>query len=210
MAETVNIDQIRTILLAACQAIVDAKDELGDADRATGDGDHGVGMSRGFGAGITALQSAELATIGDAFKEVGTAVLSTSGGASGAVFGTMFRAPAKSLNCDTLDAECYASALEVAAEKVQARGKAEPGHKTMLDALIPAAEAARQHANDGLAVAARAAAEGAASGREATKDMIAKVGKAKSLGERSRGHVDPGAMSVTILLEAIAEGIEQA
>lgn len=210
MAETVNIDQIRTILLAACQAIVDAKEELGDADRATGDGDHGVGMSRGFGAGITALQGAELATVGDAFKEVGTAVLSTSGGASGAVFGTMFRAPAKFLDSDTLDAEGYASALEVAAEKVQARGKAEPGHKTMLDALIPAAEVARQHTADGLAVAARAAAEGAASGREATKDMIAKVGKAKSLGERSRGHVDPGAMSVTILLEAIADGIEQA
>ncbi|WP_054951796.1 DAK2 domain-containing protein [Flaviflexus massiliensis] len=163
MSETVNIDQIRTILLAACQAIVDAKEELGDADRATGDGDHGVGMSRGFGAGITALQGAELATVGDAFKEVGTAVLSTSGGASGAVFGTMFRAPAKSLDSDTLDAEGYASALEVAAEKVQARGKAEPGHKTMLDALIPAAEAARQHTADGLAVAARAAAEGAAS-----------------------------------------------
>lgn len=210
MAETLNIEQVRTVLKAACQAIVDAREELGDADRATGDGDHGVGMSRGFGAGLTALEGAELSTVGDAFKEVGTAVLSTSGGASGAVFGTMFRAPAKGLASEELDAEGFATALETSVEKVQARGKAEPGQKTMLDALIPAAQAARAATGEGLVAVARAAAEGAAKGREETKDMIAKVGKAKSLGERSLGHPDPGAISVTILLETIADAIEKA
>lgn len=206
----VTVEQLREILSAACQAIVDAKEELGEADRATGDGDHGTGMSRGFGAGLDALKDAELATVGDVFKTVGTAVLNTSGGASGAVFGTMFRAPAKALSGDTLDDAGYADALEVAAEKVEVRGKASPGQKTMLDALIPAAEAARAAVGQGLPATARAAADAAEQGSEATKDMIAKVGKAKSLGERSLGHRDPGSISVTILLTTIADGIEKA
>lgn len=210
MAETVNAEQLREILSGACQAIVDAREELGEADRATGDGDHGTGMSRGFGAALTALKDAELATVGDAFKTVGMAVLNTSGGASGAVFGTMFRAPAKGLSTDVLDDAGYAEALEVSAEKVEARGKASAGQKTMLDALIPAAEAARAAVGQGLPAAARAAAEAAEKGSEATKDMIAKVGKAKSLGERSLGHKDPGSISVTILLNAIADGIDNA
>lgn len=210
MAETVNAEQLRQILSAACQAIVDAREELGEADRATGDGDHGTGMARGFGAALAALKDAELPTVGEAFKTVGAAVLNTSGGASGAVFGTMFRAPAKGLAGDTLDDAGFAEALEVSAEKVRSRGKAEPGQKTMLDALIPAAEAAREAVGQGLPAVARAAAEAAERGSEATKDMVAKVGKAKSLGERSLGHRDPGSISVTILLNAIAEGIEAA
>ena len=210
MAETVNAEQLREILSGACQAIVDAREELGEADRATGDGDHGTGMSRGFGAALTALKDAELATVGEAFKTVGMAVLNTSGGASGAVFGTMFRAPAKGLSTDVLDDAGYAEALEASAEKVEARGKASAGQKTMLDALIPAAEAARAAVGQGLPAAGRAAAEAAEKGSEATKDMIAKVGKAKSLGERSLGHKDPGSISVTILLNAIADGIDNA
>ncbi|AZQ77912.1 dihydroxyacetone kinase subunit L [Flaviflexus ciconiae] len=207
MADTVNAEQLRTILTQACQAIVDAKELLGEADRATGDGDHGTGMSRGFGAGLEALKDAELSTVGDAFKAVGMAVLSTSGGASGAVFGTMFRAPAKALGGEEMDAEGYAAGLEAAVEKVMARGKAEPGQKTMLDALIPAAEAARASVSEGLAASSCAAANAAEQGSEATKDMIAKVGKAKSLGERSLGHKDPGSISVSILLTTIADGI---
>lgn len=210
MAETVNAEQLREILAGACQAIVDARDDLGAADRATGDGDHGTGMSRGFGAALTALKDADLATVGDAFKTVGMAVLNTSGGASGAVFGTMFRAPAKSLSGDELDDAGYAGALEASAEKVEARGKASAGQKTMLDALIPAAEAARAAVGQGLPAVARAAAEAAEKGSDATKDMVAKVGKAKSLGERSLGHRDPGSISVSILLNAIADGIDNA
>ncbi|WP_182354264.1 dihydroxyacetone kinase subunit DhaL [Flaviflexus huanghaiensis] len=210
MADEVNAEQLRQILSDACQAIVDAREELGAADRATGDGDHGTGMARGFGAALAALKDADLPTVGDAFKTVGMAVLNTSGGASGAVFGTMFRAPAKGLSSQVLDDAGFAEALEVSAEKVRARGKAEPGQKTMLDALIPAAEAARAAVGQGLPVAARAAADAAERGSEATKDMVAKVGKAKSLGERSLGHRDPGSISVTILLNAIADGIETA
>lgn len=210
MAETLDVEQVRTVLAAACQAVIDARDDLAKADRAIGDGDHGSGMARGFGAAHKAVLAADLDTIGDAFKVVGTAVLSTSGGASGPVFGTMFRAPAKALTEATLDAEAYAVALEQSAQQVMARSKAEPGQKTMLDALVPAAEAANTAVDDGLEATTRAAADAAAAGSRATEDMVAQVGKAKSLGERSLSHPDPGSISVAILLGAIADGVQAA
>ncbi|HLS15508.1 MAG TPA: dihydroxyacetone kinase subunit DhaL [Beutenbergiaceae bacterium] len=209
MAQTLDLTQLRQVLIGACQAIIDAREELTRADRAIGDGDHGSGMSRGFTAARDALQEAELSTAGDAFKTVGSAVLASSGGASGAVFGTMFRAPGKVLQDQVLTADGLSSALQEAAAGVRARGRAEPGQKTMLDALVPAAQAAQDAQPGGLLAVARAAADAAAAGSAATTDLVARVGKAKSLGERSLGHRDPGAISVAILLEAIAEGIEE-
>ncbi|MGO1636946.1 dihydroxyacetone kinase subunit DhaL [Ancrocorticia populi] len=212
MTEPLTTEQVRGVLAAACQAIYDAREALSDADRQIGDGDHGVGMGRGFKAAREAVETADLSTVGDAFKAVGSAVMRTSGGASGAVFGTMFRGPAKILKADTLDGEGLAQALEESAEQVQLRGKAKPGDKTMLDALVPAGLAARESADAGgdvLAVA-KAAASAAHDGCEATIDMKATVGKSKSLGERSLGYRDPGAISVTILLDTIAEAIEAA
>ena len=210
MAATLDIEQLRKILADMSQAIVDAKEELSEADRETGDGDHGSGMARGFSAARDAVLAADLKTAGDAFRAVGMAVLSTSGGASGAVFGTMFRAPLKALTGDVLDGEGYATALEVAAQQVEARGKAARGDKTMLDALIPAAEAARAVAGEDLSVVARAAADAAEEGSVATKSMIASIGKAKSLGERSLGYRDPGSISVAIMLKSIADGVDAA
>ncbi len=210
MAATLDVEQLRKVLADMSQAIYDARDELSEADRETGDGDHGSGMARGFSAARDAVLAADLNTVGDAFKAVGMAVLSTSGGASGAVFGTMFRAPAKVLTGDVLDGESYATALEASAEQVAKRGKAERGHKTMLDALIPAAEAARAVAGEDLSVVARAAAVAAEEGSAATKDMIATIGKAKSLGERSIGYRDPGSISVSIMLKSIADGVDAA
>ena len=204
--------QAATALAAACDAVVAAKDTLTKADQAIGDGDHGLGMARGFGAAAAALRAegAEFASVGEVFSAAGTAVLETSGGASGAIFGTMLRAPKKALPGDVLDAEALATALETGAQKVMERGKAEVGQKTMLDALVPAAAAARKAAAGGadLPAVARAAADAAAAGRDATSDMVAKFGKAKSLGERSLGHPDPGAMSVTILITALADAID--
>lgn len=212
MAETLNVEQLRGVLSAACQAIYNAREALSDADRQIGDGDHGVGMGRGFKAAREAVDSAELATVGDAFKAVGSAVMKTSGGASGAIFGTMFRGPAKALKVSELDGAGLATAWEASAEQVQLRGKAKPGDKTMLDALVPAAEAARAAADSGADVVAvaEAAAAAAHEGCDATVNMKATVGKAKSLGERSLGYPDPGAISVTILLDTIAEGIAKA
>ncbi|MGO1591284.1 MAG: dihydroxyacetone kinase subunit DhaL [Ancrocorticia sp.] len=207
-----NVEQVRGVLSAACQAIYDAREALSEADRQIGDGDHGIGMGRGFKAAREAVDSTELTTVGDAFKAVGSAVMRTSGGASGAVFGTMFRGPAKVLKTETLDGEGLARALEESAAQVQLRGKAKPGDKTMLDALVPAGIAAREAAESGgdVVAVAKAAAAAAHEGCEATINMKATIGKAKSLGDRSLGYRDPGAISVTILLDTIAEGIEAA
>ncbi len=210
MVATLDLEQLRKVLADMSQAIVDARDELSEADRETGDGDHGSGMARGFAAARDAVLAADLNSAGDAFKAVGMAVLSTSGGASGAVFGTMFRAPGKILTGDVLDGAGYAAALEASAEQVAKRGKAERGNKTMLDALIPAAEAAKTVAGEDLSVVARAAAEAAERGSEETKGMIAVIGKAKSLGERSIGYRDPGSISVSIMLKEIADGVDAA
>lgn len=212
MTDHVTVSQAAAALAAACDAVVAAKDTLTKADQAIGDGDHGLGMARGFGAAAAALRGGEFGSVGEVFSAAGTAVLETSGGASGAIFGTMLRAPKKELPGDTLDGAGLASALAAGAQKVKDRGKADVGQKTMLDALVPAAEAATAAADGGasLSAVARAAAEAAATGRDATTDMVAKFGKAKSLGERSLGHPDPGAMSVTILLTALADALDAA
>jgi dihydroxyacetone kinase-like protein len=136
---------------------------------------------------------------------VGTAVMSQTGGASGAVFGTLYRSGAAACGGGTLDAASFAAFLEQGLAAVQKRGGAAPGSKTMIDALAPAAEAARAAVGQGLAAAVAAAAEAAQRGVEASRDMIATTGKARTLGERSLGHPDPGAISLQIQLAAMGE-----
>lgn len=208
MSDRLTVEQTKAALIAAADAIIASTDRLTKADQAIGDGDHGLGMARGFKAAKDALDQKPAATAGDLFKTVGMAIVSTSGGASGAVFGTFFTGAAKVLTEDGLDAAAYGIALEAGQKAVQARGKAEPGHKTMLDALAPAARAAQAHAGAGLAAAARAAAKAALDGVEQTKDMVAQFGRARTLGDRALGHPDPGAISVSIILDAFATTIE--
>lgn len=196
-------DNVKARLIRACEAIVAAQDDLTAADQAIGDGDHGLGMARGFKAARIALETKPAATPGELFKLVGMAILSTAGGASGAVFGTLFLGAAKALDGATLDAASYAKALQAGASAVMARGGAKAGDKTMLDALVPAAVAASTATNFESALAA--AAEAARSGAAATANMIATTGKAKTLGQRSLGHRDPGAISMSIILAALAE-----
>lgn len=196
-------EEVKAMMEAVAQAVIANVDTLSEADRATGDGDHGVGMRRAFEAVLEALASLEIATPEGVMKAVGTAIMAKGGGASGAIFGTLFRSGAKALEGRSeLDGAGFAAFLAAAAEAVQKRGGAVPGQKTMIDALVPAAAAAASHAAlaDGLAAAARAASDGA----EATRGMLATTGKARSLGERSIGHIDPGALSVSIILRAMA------
>lgn len=197
-------DEVKAMMQAVAEAIIASVDQLSEADRATGDGDHGVGMRRAFEAAGEALAGLENATPESVMKAVGTAIMAKGGGASGAIFGTLFRSGAKALEGrDRLDAEGFSAFLAAAADAVQKRGGAAPGQKTMIDALVPAARAAAEAGwlDESLAAAARAAADGA----EATRGMLATTGKARSLGERSLGHIDPGALSVSIILQAMAD-----
>jgi phosphoenolpyruvate---glycerone phosphotransferase subunit DhaL len=187
--------------------VIGHRDELTKADQAIGDGDHGVAMERGFAAARQAVATKPAQTAGDVFKNAGLAILAQSGGASGAVFGTFFIGAGKPLSQSSLNASGYAAALIGGLDAVQARGKAKPGDKTMVDALSAAIAAVAEAREQDLCAVAVAAAAGARTGSIATRDMIASTGKAKTLGARSLGHVDPGSITLSLVLEAWAEAL---
>jgi phosphoenolpyruvate---glycerone phosphotransferase subunit DhaL len=206
--QTLDLEGVKRSLLAAADRVISHRDTLTRADQAIGDGDHGLAMERGFAAAREAIARKPSDTTGDIFKHAGLAILGQSGGASGAVFGTFFLGAAKALSGQVLTAADFALALTAGLEAVQARGKAKPGDKTMVDALAAAVTAVHKAAGQDLRFVALAAAEAARAGSEATKQMVAATGKAKSLGQRSLGHVDPGSVTLALLLEGWAETIK--
>ncbi len=201
--------EVHERLLAVCRAIRAASDELSAADREIGDGDHGVTMARGFTAAEEALLAAGPTPPGEQFRAVGMALMSRCGGAAGVVFGTLFLSMAREIRGNDIDAEDLCRALHAALEAVARRGGAKPGDKTMLDALAPAAEAACAEPEAEIDALLAKVAEAAARGAEATRAMLPRTGKAKTLGERALGHVDPGALSLARIFEAFA-GIDAA
>ena len=181
--------------------------ELTRLDQQIGDGDHGENLARGFTAVRTKLGVDFTGTPGEALRLVATTLISTVGGASGPLLGTAFlRAAGAVGESEELTGLLIAQALASARDGVIARGKAEPGDKTMVDALAPAATAAAAAADAGSDVASvlAAAAEAAAAGAQATVPWRARRGRASYLGERSMGHVDPGARSTAYLIASLA------
>ncbi|WP_250000780.1 dihydroxyacetone kinase subunit DhaL [Actinoplanes sp. M2I2] len=170
------------------------KDDLTELDSAIGDGDHGANMDRGLKAVVAVLDAEPQETPSALFKKVGMTLISKVGGASGPLYGTAFLRMAAAAG-DDVD---LAKVLRAALDGVVARGKAEPGDKTMLDALSPAVDVLETGGS------VQAAADAAAKGRDATIPLVARKGRASYLGERSVGHADPGATSVTLLLVAAA------
>lgn len=206
MSDKLDLDATINMLKFVSRSVIDHTDLLTDADLAIGDGDHGIGMRRGFEGALEAMDATPPNSIENALKTVGTAIMSKTGGAAGAIFGTLFRAGSKPLaGRDVLDGQGFATFLDTGLEAVLKRGGVTEGQKTMIDAIAPAARAARQGADAGLRQAIAAAAAAARQGVEATRDMIATTGKARSLGERSLGHPDPGAISVSLILKAMQD-----
>ena len=187
------------------EKIIASKDILTQADKAIGDGDHGIGMAKGFEAVIEKIQSQSFENLADLLKTVGFALMTSIGGASGAIFGTLYQGAAMKMgDRDQFDTDALTHLLVDGLEAVKKRGKSKPGDKTMVDALEPAAKAATdQHAS--LEKALMAASEAARQGMENTKDMIATMGRAKSLGQRSIGQPDPGAVSTHLMLKFMTE-----
>lgn len=174
---------------------------LTQTDKAIGDGDHGVGIKRGFEAVREKLDRQNFDSVGSLLQTIGTTLLMSIGGAAGAVFGTWFRAGATSLmETRIFDSEALAKMLTDGLAAVKDRGKAAPGDKTMVDALEPAAARAAIMTVNPLDEAVAAVTEAAEFGMEQTKNMIATMGKAKTLGQRSIGHLDPGALSTYLIL----------
>lgn len=205
MSDAVSTDDLVAWIRAFRDAVHEHKDELTRLDSEIGDADHGSNMARGLDAVVAKLDPVP-ATAADLFKTVGMTLVSSVGGASGPLYGTLFLRMGPPLAGDgEADAASLGAALRAGVEGVVARGKAELGDKTMIDALSPALDAWDAAAADGPAAAARAAADAAARGRDATEPLVARKGRASYLGERSAGHVDPGATSATLLLEALRD-----
>ncbi|AQY03298.1 dihydroxyacetone kinase subunit L [Microbacterium foliorum] len=187
--------------------IAEKREWLTELDSAIGDADHGANMARGMDAVVAKLDSAVPPTVDELLKTVGMTLVSSVGGASGPLYGTLFlRMGMAAGTVDELDAAGLAASLRAGLDGIVARGKAEAGDKTMFDAMAPAVDALDAQIAGGadLAAATAAAADAAAAGRDATEPLVARKGRASYLGERSAGHIDPGAASTTLLFEALA------
>jgi dihydroxyacetone kinase-like protein len=184
------------------------KDELTQLDAAVGDADHGANMARGFTAVRSKLGELKEKDIGAIFKTVAMTLISTVGGASGPLYGTFFLQAANGANGKSeLPAREVASVFASGLQGLMNRGKAAVGEKTMVDALVPAIEALKPAENDSLADALDRAVAAAKKGADSTVPLVARKGRASYLGERSAGHLDPGAASSVLLLEALQQAV---
>lgn len=202
-------NQVRLMMLQVADAIIAAEPMLSQADRDLGDGDHGLGMKRGMEAVKVQLEPMDPASVEQVFVATGTAMMTSMGGASGAIFGTVYRAGGKALaGRPVFDAEGLSLLLSAALEGVMKRGGAKPGDKTMIDALAPAAEKARESTGLSLTDSLAAVAAAAEGGKEASKNMIAQFGRAKTLGEACLGFPDAGACSVVVMLNTMRDFVK--
>ncbi len=205
---SLNKDEVKAMLLLACDNIIAAEPELSLADRNLGDGDHGLGMQRGMTAAKEKLHAAPVESVEKAFSTVGMAMMSSMGGASGAIFGTFFRNGGKALaGKETFDASGLAAFLQAGVDGVKQRGGAAVGDKTVVDAMEPAAIKAKEVSAQPLSEAITSVSAAADAGLEASKAMVAKFGRAKTLGEACIGFPDAGAMSVTIIIKSMKDFI---
>jgi phosphoenolpyruvate---glycerone phosphotransferase subunit DhaL len=205
---SVGYDDVVRMIRAFAATIAEQKEYLTELDSAIGDADHGINMDRGMKAVIGKLDGQPPTDVGTLLKTVGMTLVSTVGGAGGPLYGTLFlQLGTASAGKETLEGSDWGAALEAAVTGVQARGKAELGDKTMIDALIPARDAYRQAIEEGSTFedALRRSAAAAEDGVKATVPLVARKGRASYLGERSAGHQDPGATSSWLLLKTIAD-----
>jgi dihydroxyacetone kinase-like protein len=213
MEEVLLVDAtvVRAWIEQAGHDITENKDHLTHLDAAIGDADHGINLVRGFDAAVAALAEKSPDTPGAVLMSVGGTLISKVGGASGPLYGTAFRRAGKAMGTETeVSAELLGAALQAALDGVTGLGAASEGDKTMVDALAPAVRAYQQALTAGAAEldAARAAANAAAAGAEATIPMQALKGRASYLGPRSVGHQDPGATSTALLLAALVTAMD--
>ena len=209
MKDCLTLAETKGMFRYIAQNMIASQDLLTDADRAIGDGDHGVGMSRGFEAVISMLENDEDVDLKDLFAKIGMALITSIGGAAGIIFGTWFIGGGRRLNGITrFNAESLVIFLQDGLKAVQDRGKAKAGDKTMVDVILPAATAAILYSDKTLPVILQQVVQAAKNGMEDTKQMVAGVGKAKPLGDRSLGFADPGAISASLILDFMYDYIK--
>jgi phosphoenolpyruvate---glycerone phosphotransferase subunit DhaL len=205
---TASYEEVLGWVKTYASTVAENKEYLTKLDSAIGDADHGININRGMQAALAKIEEQPDGDVGALLKTVGMTLVSTVGGAGGPLYGTLFLQMGTATTGKTeLSAQDWQAALEAGLAGVQMRGKAEPGDKTMVDALIPARDAFAAAMADGasFAEALQRSATAAEEGMHATVPLVARKGRASYLGERSAGHQDPGATSTYLLLKTAAD-----
>jgi dihydroxyacetone kinase-like protein len=206
--KSLNILETREALVAALTTLSSSGDYLNQLDQALGDGDHGSTIARGSDAAINDLRARTFATVNQEFEAIGSSMMNSMGGASGILFGVLFRAAKQCPSSETMNAATLAGFLRRGLDELKRKSQAAVGDKTMMDALVPAVDALEAKQGEPLEVALRAAAEAARRGATSTVGMLARFGRATALGERARTAQDPGATSIALFLESLTTAAE--
>lgn len=207
MNETLNsleIDDLKVCLTAALKTLSSNRDHLNALDQALGDGDHGTTMFRGSEAAITALAGGSFATVNAVFEAIGSAMMTSMGGASGILFGVWFRAAKFCPDANRLDTATLKTFFDRSLLDLKKKSPAAVGDKTMMDALIPAIEVLGENPNRPLDESLNAMSDAARRGVASTIGMLPRFGRAVTLGERVREAQDPGATSISLFFETFA------
>jgi phosphoenolpyruvate---glycerone phosphotransferase subunit DhaL len=202
--EGLDVTSARELLINVLLHLATYREQLNLLDQELGDGDHGSTIARGCEASISSLKSRDFESINQLFGAIGRSMMSSMGGASGMLFGLLFRAAESCPNATRLDSSSLATIFRRGLDSLQVRTKTELGDKTMLDALVPAVIALETHRRAPLPEVLEKAAVAARIGAESTAGMLPRVGRAKTLGERAKGGQDPGANSIRLLFAELA------
>ena len=204
----ITSEMITRWMTACAECMTQNNGLLTRLDAAIGDGDHGINMARGFQTVMQKMPATSETDIGKLFKFIGMTLLSSVGGASGPLYGTFFlQMGSATMEKTNLSLPDWATALKTGVDGVGSRGKANPGDKTMMDALIPASQELLEASKQGctLAEALERCVNAAQKGAEDTIPLVARKGRASYLGEHSAGHQDPGATSAWLILKCAQE-----
>lgn len=197
------------IVLSLAERIIENRAYLSEIDGKIGDGDHGVNMAKGFGMAAERLKGQD-ASLSVAFETLGTLLMTEIGGSMGPLYGVMFTEFGETLEGkDAVDARLFSHMLHAGLDGIQSIGSAKVGDKTLIDAFVPAVDAFDEATASGgsFAQALIALTEAAEKGRDSTIDLVAKIGRASRLGERSLGILDAGATSCALILSEISIGV---
>jgi len=196
-----------SLIQAIDHAIETNAEEVTALDQAIGDGDHVTNLQRGIKALLAQGDELALLDWATAWQKIGMTMMTTVGGASGSLYGTLFVAMSKAARDRPLDLRSFAEIFNCGVEAVKQRGKADAGEKTMLDVLIPVAASLRQDAADSVAISdvLKKVSKTAVTGMESTRDMLATKGRASFLGERSQGHIDAGAKTSQLMICSLVD-----
>ncbi len=208
MIKIINQETIKRAIKKIKEKLEENKDYLNELDSDIGDSDHGRSIVNAFKEAYSTVDGSEYDGIGDLMNDAASSIISASGGASGVLYGSAFMAAAREVqDKNEIGHEDLGNMLQAMNDKIMDRGGAEPGDKTMVDTLHPAVQAYKE--SGGIEQGLDAALEAAAEGRDSTEEMIASKGRSSRLGDRSKGHIDPGAESMYLILETLFETIKE-